>query len=128
MKTMTLKAPPAAPVTSNQNASNQSEASKPRRLTNRKRKALVRQILTHQKKGRTEYTKASDLFQSLAAGTAVGEVIELEDGRFQIVDNFDGTNDAFRVARVSRYELKKVPAAAKPVKPQATPDPEDALP
>ena len=92
-------------------------------MTSRKKKSIVRRILSLHEKGKALYAQADDLTQLLTAHVPVNEAIEVPAGRFAIVDNFKDCNVAFRQARVKRFELKKL--AKMPTRP--APETEAAL-
>lgn len=69
----------------------------------------INRILKLHDRARKQYEKADRIFSRLAAAVPVGEIIDTgESGQFTIVDNFANVNAAFRVARISRLELKPV--------------------
>lgn len=74
----------------------------------RSKQSRVTKILALHDAARQNYVKAEALFTQLLEASKVGEVIRTQQGQFELVDNFAESNTAFRVARISRFELKKL--------------------
>ena len=92
-------------------------------MTTIRKTKLANSVLNKHARAKALYEKADTQFNQLLAKCRVGEVIDTNDGQMVLVDNYATSNTAFRVARVNRFELKKVKKAAKQ-DPAATADEE----
>lgn len=74
----------------------------------RTKQRCVRRILDLHDRARAAYALADIEFNDLLRACEIGETIRTRRGTFQVVDNFARSNSTYRVARVSRFELKKL--------------------
>lgn len=102
---------------------------KPRGMTMRRKKSLIRRILAEKEKASALYSRIDALTEELRHGVEVDrEVIELDPlTRYQVIDNFAQLS-AGKYARINRFELKKLPQTKRPSKETAAQPEEDQLP
>lgn len=91
-----------------------------------KSKRLAKRILRLQEEASRVYEKIGPLMDELIArqtmkqGRRSGLFMDLElthNGElYQLIDNFEGRNVAYRPARVSRFELRRIPTPRKSAK------------